>query len=110
MAHLVQPVEGELKLNGLRINYFEWKGRGRRPLVLMHGLRDYAYFWQDCANRLLDDFHVYSFDQRGHGESANRVEQARALSRQRRGGAHAFNSRQIRRSSATIRRASSSFS
>ena len=69
MARLVQPVEGELKLNGLRINYFEWKGRGRRPLVLMHGLRDYAYFWQDCANRLLDDFHVYSFDQRGHGES-----------------------------------------
>ena len=69
MARLVQPVEGELKLNGLRINYFQWKGRGRRPLVLMHGLRDYAYFWQDCANRLLDDFHVYTFDQRGHGES-----------------------------------------
>ena len=69
MARLIQPVEGELKLNGLRINYFEWKGRGRRPLVLMHGLRDYAYYWQDCANRLLDDFHVYSFDQRGHGES-----------------------------------------
>jgi pimeloyl-ACP methyl ester carboxylesterase len=66
---LVQPGEGELKLNGLRIHYFEWKGRGRRPLVLMHGLRDYAYFWQDCANRLLDDFHVYAFDQRGHGES-----------------------------------------
>ena len=69
MARLVQPVGGELKLNGLRINYFEWKGRGRRPLVLMHGLRDYAYYWQDCANRLLDDFHVYTFDQRGHGES-----------------------------------------
>ena len=69
MAGLVQPVQGELKLNGLRINYFEWKGRGRRPLVLMHGLRDYAYYWQDCANRLLDDFHVYTFDQRGHGES-----------------------------------------
>ncbi len=69
MARLVQPVEGELKLNGLRINYFEWKGRGRRPLVLMHGLRDYSYYWQDCANRLLDDFHVYTFDQRGHGES-----------------------------------------
>jgi len=69
MARLVQPVEGELKLNGLRIKFFEWKGRGRRPLVLMHGLRDYAYYWQDCANRLLDDFHVYTFDQRGHGES-----------------------------------------
>ena len=69
MARLVQPVEGELKLNGLRINYFEWKGRGQRPLVLMHGLRDYAYYWQDCANRLLGDFHVYTFDQRGHGES-----------------------------------------
>ncbi|MBI2912655.1 MAG: alpha/beta hydrolase [Chloroflexi bacterium] len=68
-GHLLQPAEGELKLNGLRIHYFEWQGRGERPLVLMHGLRDYAYYWQDCANRLLDDFHIYAFDQRGHGES-----------------------------------------
>lgn len=66
---LVQPSEGELKLNGLRIHFFEWKGAGKRPLVLMHGLRDYAYYWQDCANRLIDEFHVYAFDQRGHGES-----------------------------------------
>jgi pimeloyl-ACP methyl ester carboxylesterase len=66
---LVQPREGELKLNGLRIHYFEWKGSGRRPLVLMHGLRDYAYYWQDCANRLLDEFHIFAPDQRGHGES-----------------------------------------
>ena len=66
---LVQPAEGELKLNGLRIHYFEWKGRGQRPLVLMHGLRDYAYYWQDCANRLLDDFHIFAPDMRGHGES-----------------------------------------
>jgi len=69
MSALVQPSEGELKINGLRLHYFEWKGAGQRPLVLMHGLRDYAYFWQDCANRLMDDFHVYAFDQRGHGES-----------------------------------------
>lgn len=69
MATLVQPAEGEVKLNGLRIHYFEWKGAGTRPLLLMHGLRDYAYYWQDCANRLLNDFHVFTFDQRGHGES-----------------------------------------
>lgn len=66
---LVQPSEGEVKVNGLRIHYFEWKGRGTRPLVLMHGLRDYAYYWQDCANRLLDEFHIFAPDQRGHGES-----------------------------------------
>lgn len=66
---LVQPSEGEVKVNGLRIHYFEWKGTGRRPLVLMHGLRDYAYYWQDAANRLLDEFHIYAPDQRGHGES-----------------------------------------
>lgn len=66
---LVQPSEGELKINGLRIHYFEWKGTGTRPLVLMHGLRDYAYYWQDCANRLLDDFHIFAPDMRGHGES-----------------------------------------
>jgi pimeloyl-ACP methyl ester carboxylesterase len=66
---LLQPLEGELKLNGLRIHYFEWRGAGRRPLVLMHGLRDYAYYWQDCANRFLDDFHLFAPDIRGHGES-----------------------------------------
>lgn len=66
---LVQPAEGEVKVNGLRLHYFEWKGKGRRPLVLMHGLRDYAYYWQDCANRLLDEFHIFAPDQRGHGES-----------------------------------------
>jgi pimeloyl-ACP methyl ester carboxylesterase len=66
---LVQPSEGEAKVNGLRLHYFEWKGKGERPLVLMHGLRDYAYYWQDCANRLLDDFHIFALDQRGHGES-----------------------------------------
>ena len=66
---LVQPSEGEVKVNGLRLHYFEWKGKGTRPLVLMHGLRDYAYYWQDCANRLLDEFHVFAPDQRGHGES-----------------------------------------
>ncbi len=66
---LVQPSEGEVKVNGLRLHYFEWKGMGTRPLVLMHGLRDYAYYWQDCANRLLDEFHIFAPDQRGHGES-----------------------------------------
>ena len=66
---LVQPSEGEVKVNGLRLHYFEWRGAGKRPLVLMHGLRDYAYYWQDCANRLLDDFHIFAPDIRGHGES-----------------------------------------
>jgi pimeloyl-ACP methyl ester carboxylesterase len=66
---LVQPAEGEVKVNGLRLHYFEWKGAGTRPLVLMHGLRDYAYYWQDCANRLLDEFHIFAPDIRGHGES-----------------------------------------
>lgn len=65
----MQPSEGEVKVNGLRLHYFEWKGAGKRPLVLMHGLRDYAYYWQDCANRLLDEFHIFAPDQRGHGES-----------------------------------------
>jgi pimeloyl-ACP methyl ester carboxylesterase len=66
---LVQPAEGEVKANGLRLHYFEWQGAGRRPLVLLHGLRDYAYYWQDCANRLLDEFHIFAPDIRGHGES-----------------------------------------
>ena len=66
---LVQPAEGEVKVNGLRLHFFEWKGKATRPLVLMHGLRDYAYYWQDTANRLMDDFHIFAPDIRGHGES-----------------------------------------
>jgi pimeloyl-ACP methyl ester carboxylesterase len=66
---LVQPSEGEVKVNGLRLHYFQWKGAGTRPLVLMHGLRDYAYYWQDFANRLMDEFHIFAPDIRGHGES-----------------------------------------
>jgi pimeloyl-ACP methyl ester carboxylesterase len=58
-----------VKVNGLRLHYFEWGDPSGRPLVLMHGLRDYAYYWQDCANRLLEDFHIYAPDIRGHGES-----------------------------------------
>ncbi len=69
MTGLVQPSEGQVKLNGLRVHYFEWQAEGRRPLILMHGLRDYAYYWQDCANRLLGEFHIFAPDQRGHGES-----------------------------------------
>jgi esterase len=56
-------------MNGLRLHYFEWKGAGTRPLVLLHGLRDYAYYWQDSANRLSDEFHIFAPDMRGHGES-----------------------------------------
>jgi pimeloyl-ACP methyl ester carboxylesterase len=66
---LVQPTEGEVKVNGLRLHYFEWGDPALPPLVLMHGLRDYAYYWQDCANRLLDRFHIFAPDIRGHGES-----------------------------------------
>jgi pimeloyl-ACP methyl ester carboxylesterase len=58
-----------VKVNGLRLHYFEWGDPQGRPLVLMHGLRDYAYYWQDCANRLLGEFHVFAPDIRGHGES-----------------------------------------
>ncbi len=58
-----------MKVNGLRLHYFEWGDPAGRPVVLMHGLRDYAYYWQDCANRLLSEFHILAPDIRGHGES-----------------------------------------
>ncbi len=53
---LVQPSEGEAEVNGLRLHYFEWKGEGKRPLVLMHGLRDYAYFCQTARTAFWTSF------------------------------------------------------
>lgn len=69
MKARVTPQEGTLKLNGLRIHYLDYGGPDERPLVLVHGLRDYARYWDDQARRLTDAFHVYAYDQRGHGES-----------------------------------------
>jgi pimeloyl-ACP methyl ester carboxylesterase len=53
----------------LRIHFREWGVASTRPLVIVHGLRDHSHSFDDLARGLLDRFHVFAIDLRGHGDS-----------------------------------------
>ena len=53
----------------LKLNYEDWGGRGKPPLVLVHGGRDHARSWDWTAEALREDYHVIAMDHRGHGDS-----------------------------------------
>ncbi|MDX2170962.1 MAG: alpha/beta hydrolase [Deltaproteobacteria bacterium] len=53
----------------LRIHFRDWGTDGKPPLVIVHGLRDHSHSFDDLARGLLDRFHVYALDLRGHGDS-----------------------------------------
>lgn len=53
----------------LKLNYEDWGGRGKPPLVLVHGGRDHARSWDWTAEALRNDYHVVAMDHRGHGDS-----------------------------------------
>ena len=69
MTTQVQPKSKTLTANGINIHYLEWGAEGAPPLVLLHGLRGHAHVWEDVAEALCGDFHVYALDQRGRGDT-----------------------------------------
>ena len=69
MTTQVQPSSKILTANGINIHYLEWGAEGAPPLVLLHGLRGHARVWEDVAEALCGDYHVYALDQRGRGDT-----------------------------------------
>jgi pimeloyl-ACP methyl ester carboxylesterase len=53
----------------LRIHFRDWGDPALPPLVIVHGLRDHSHSFDDLARGLLDHFHVFALDLRGHGDS-----------------------------------------
>jgi len=53
----------------LRIHFRDWGSPGAQPLIIVHGLRDHSHSFDDLARGLLDRFHVFALDLRGHGDS-----------------------------------------
>lgn len=53
----------------LKLRYFDWGGRAKPLLLLVHGGRDHARSWDWLAADLRRDFHVVAPDLRGHGDS-----------------------------------------
>ncbi|MBI2847032.1 MAG: alpha/beta hydrolase [Chloroflexi bacterium] len=61
--------DGYVSVNGLRLHYLDWDGKGRLPVVLVHGLTSNAHSWDLLAESLKGSHRVLALDMRGHGES-----------------------------------------
>src|SRR5262245_56130982 len=55
-------------VNGVRL-FYELKGAGAVPLVLVHGSWDSHHDWDLVVPRLTDAFRVLTYDRRGHSQS-----------------------------------------
>lgn len=54
---------------GIRFHLIERGAPSSPPLVFLHGITGHARTWDDEAQALVDRFHVFAIDQRGHGDS-----------------------------------------
>ena len=58
-----------LSLPNIQISYLEWN-KGKKPLLLLHGLADNALVWASLCDYLASDYHIIAPDMRGHGDSS----------------------------------------
>jgi pimeloyl-ACP methyl ester carboxylesterase len=64
-----QPTDHFLDVNGLRIHYVDWRGDGKPPMVMVHGLDRNARTFDHLATRFTSTYRVLAIDMRGHGDS-----------------------------------------
>jgi pimeloyl-ACP methyl ester carboxylesterase len=65
----VEPKSGTLNVNGVRLYTLDWGGDGA-PIVLLHATGFLGRIYAPIASALTRIGHVYSYDQRGHGDSS----------------------------------------
>src|ERR1700687_6162328 len=68
-THLTEPKSGFVNVNGIRLHTLDWGGAGE-PIVLLHATGFLGRIYRPLTEPLRAIGHVYSFDQRGHGDSA----------------------------------------
>ena len=56
-------------VNGVKIHYVEWGDASATPMVMLHGLRAYAHWFDEFVEVVADRFRVLALDQRGRGDS-----------------------------------------
>lgn len=65
----IEPKSGFLDLNGVRLHTLDWGGTGE-PIVLLHATGFLGRIYAPIASALTRIGHVWSYDQRGHGDSS----------------------------------------
>ncbi|MDA0734307.1 MAG: alpha/beta hydrolase [Chloroflexi bacterium] len=64
-----EPVDQQVKVNGMNFHYLEW-GKPSSPLIVMlHGGSQQGHSWDFVSLPLSEDYHILALDQRGHGDS-----------------------------------------
>src|SRR5215469_5387150 len=63
------PRSCDLTINGLRLRYYDWGGAGD-PIVVLHATGFHGRVYRPIVEALKSIGHVYSYDQRGHGDSS----------------------------------------
>src|SRR5579862_5884859 len=66
---IAEPKNGNLNVNGIRLHTLDWGGTGD-PIVLLHATGFLGRIYAPIASALTRIGHVYSYDQRGHGDSS----------------------------------------
>jgi pimeloyl-ACP methyl ester carboxylesterase len=64
-----EPKSSFLEVNGVQLHVLDWGGDGA-PIVILHATGFLGRIYRPIAERLGAIGHVYSFDQRGHGDSS----------------------------------------
>ena len=64
-----EPTSAYVVINGLKLHYVEWGDANATPMVMLHGLRAYAHWFDEFAAVVKDRFRVLALDQRGRGNS-----------------------------------------
>jgi pimeloyl-ACP methyl ester carboxylesterase len=62
------PISSFATINGVRLHWLDWGGDGP-PILLLHATGMLGRVYQPFAEALRTIGHVYSYDQRGHGDS-----------------------------------------
>ena len=65
----IEPRSSFVDLKGLRLHTLDWGGDGA-PIVILHATGFLGRIYRPLAERLRAIGHVYSYDQRGHGDSS----------------------------------------
>jgi pimeloyl-ACP methyl ester carboxylesterase len=63
-----EPTGADIYTDGVRLHYLDWGGTGE-PIVLLHATGFLGRIYKPIIEELKRIGHVYTYDQRGHGDS-----------------------------------------
>ena len=65
----MQPESRFVESSGVNHHYLEWGNPGNPSVVMFHAVGMCSQIWNNAARDLAKNYHVYSFDLRGHGDT-----------------------------------------